>query len=94
MSLSLISGKLGFLCDGYIASIEHCCVSMIVKCTFFAMCIASLLLDASSKMIFAMYVTSLLLKRHSTQSCTIATNFMLEYYSYYTIKMPKHVTVE
>ena len=61
MPLTLISGKLAFLHDGYIAAIEHCCVPMVVKHTLFAKCIVSFLLGASFDMIFAMHVRSLLL---------------------------------
>ena len=61
MSLFLVSGKLAFLHDGYIAVIENCCAPIAVKCTLFPMRIASLLLGTSFNMIFAMHVTSLLL---------------------------------
>ena len=47
MSLSLVSGKLGFLHDGYIVAIGNCCVAIAVKCTLFPTCIASLLLGIS-----------------------------------------------
>ena len=62
MSLSLISGKSAFLHDaGYIATIENCCASMVVKHTLFAICVASLPLGASFNTIFSMHVMSLLL---------------------------------
>ena len=47
MSLFLVSGKLAFLHDGNIAAIENCCAPIVVKCTLFATCIASLLLGTS-----------------------------------------------
>ena len=56
MSLSVVSGKLAFLHDGYIAAIENCCLPMIGKHTLFATCIVSLLLGTLFKMIFAMCV--------------------------------------
>ena len=58
MSLSLISGKLAFLHDGYIAVLENYCMCMVVKYRLFAMCIASLLLGISFNMILAMRITS------------------------------------
>ena len=61
VSLSLISGKLAFLHDGDIATIENCCVPMVVKRTLFVTHVASLLLGASFNTIFAMRVMSLLL---------------------------------
>ena len=60
MSLSLVSGKLAFLHDGYIAAIENCCVPMIVKCTLFAMCAASFILGPLFNMVFATRVIFLL----------------------------------
>ena len=45
----------------YIAAIENCCASMVVKCTLFAMRVASLLLGALFNTIFATRVTLLLL---------------------------------
>ena len=32
VSLSVVSGKLAFLHDDYIATIENCCAPMVVKC--------------------------------------------------------------
>ena len=63
MSLSLVSGKLAFLHDGYIAiaAIENYCASMVIKCTLFTMRVVSLLLGASFNTIFATPVMSLLL---------------------------------
>ena len=61
MSLSLVSGKLAFLHDGYIATIENCCAPMVVKCILFATRGVSLLLGTSFNMIFAKCITSLLL---------------------------------
>ena len=61
MSLSLVSGKLAFPHDGYIAAIENYCVPMVFKCTLFAMSVASLLLGASFNTIFVTHVTSSLL---------------------------------
>ena len=61
MSLSLVSGKLAFLYDGYIATIENCCAPKVTKGTLFAMYIALLPLGTSFNMILAMCVTSLLL---------------------------------
>ena len=52
MSLSLVSGKLTFLHDSYIAAIENCCVPMVVKCTLFATHVALLLLGALFNAIF------------------------------------------
>ena len=60
MSLSLFSGKLAFLHDGYIAAIENCCERIAVKLTFFPMRVESLLLGSLFNTIFATYVTSLL----------------------------------
>ena len=60
MSLSLISDKLAFLHDRYIAAIENCCASMVVKCTFFATHIASLPLGASFNTIFAISIMSVI----------------------------------
>ena len=61
MSLSLISGKLDFLHDVYVAAIENCCAPIVINCTLFAMRVVLLLLGASFNMIFAMHITSLLL---------------------------------
>ena len=47
MLLSLVSGKSTFLHDaGYIATIENCCVPIVVKRMLFATRVASLLLGA------------------------------------------------
>ena len=73
MSLSIVSGKSAFLHDGYIATIENCCASMVVKHTLFAMHIVSLLLGALFNMIFATHVMSLLLIRHLVQHGFVAT---------------------
>ena len=61
VSLSLVSDKLAFLHDGYIAAIKNCCASTAVKCTLFPMCVASLQLGALFNTIFATGFTSLLL---------------------------------
>ena len=61
MSLSLVSGKLAFLHDGYIATIENCCAPMERKCILFTTYVASLLLGASFNMILVTHVLSLLL---------------------------------
>ena len=62
MSLFLISGNSFLLHDaGYIASIENCCASMVVRHTLFATCVVSLPLGASFNTIFSMHITSLLL---------------------------------
>ena len=61
MSLSLFSGKLAFLHDGYIAAIENCCVPNAVKCTLFPTHVLSLLLGALFNVILAMCLTLLLL---------------------------------
>ena len=61
MSLSLVSGKSAFLHDDYIATIENCCASTVVKCTLFPTHVASLLLGASFNTIFATLIMSLLL---------------------------------
>ena len=44
MSLSLVSGKLAFLHDGYIVAIENCCAPTAVKRTLMPTRVASLLL--------------------------------------------------
>ena len=61
MSLSLVSSKLAFLHDGYIAAIENCGVPIAVKRTLFSMRVVSLLLGTLFNTIFASRVTSLLL---------------------------------
>ena len=60
MSLSLISGKLAFLHDAYIAAIENCYAPIAFKSAFFPTCVASLLLGALFTMIFALRVMLLL----------------------------------
>ena len=88
MSLSLVSGNSAFLHDGYIAAIENCCVLTAVKRTLFPTHIASLLLGASFNMIFAMCLTSLLLGALFNTKLLLQ-NFILERYSYNTIKCLK-----
>ena len=59
--LSLVSGKLAFLHDGYIAAIDKCCAPIAVKRTLFPTCVVSLLLGTSFDTIFATHIMSLLL---------------------------------
>ena len=73
MSLSLVSGKLTFLHDSYIAATENRCVSMVVKYTLFATHVASLLLGALFSAIFVMHVISLLYIRRLIQHKVVAT---------------------
>ena len=80
VSLCLISGRLAFLHDGYIATIENCCVPMVVKRTLFTMRIVSLLLGTSFNMIFATHIMSLLLGT-SFNTKLYLHNFVLEHYS-------------
>ena len=69
MSLSLISDKLAFLHDGYIATIENYWVPMVVKHTLFATYVASLLLG-----IFRIcYVYNVIVIRHLIQHKVVAT---------------------
>ena len=58
--MHLLSGKLAFMYGYYIATIEHRCVAMVVKHTFFTI-LASLQLGFSFNTIFSMHITSLLL---------------------------------
>ena len=73
MSLSLVSGKLAFLHDGYIAVIENCCAPMVVKHTLFAMCVASLLLGTPFNTIFATH--NVIVIRRFIQQEVVATEF-------------------
>ena len=61
VSLPLVAGYSAFLHDGYLVAIENYCAPMVVQCTLFAMCIASLLLGTLFNTIFAKKVKSLLL---------------------------------
>ena len=92
MSLSLVSGKLTFLHDSYIAATENRCVSMVVKCTLFTTHVASLLLGALFNAIFVMHVISLLYIRRLIQHKVVATKlhtWALAIATSYMIKMPK-----
>ena len=80
MSLSLVSGKLDFLHDGYIAATENCCVSMVVNRTIFATSVASLLLGTSFNTIFAKRTMSLLLGASFNTKLWLQ-NFILEHYT-------------
>ena len=93
MSLSVVSVKSAFLHEGYIAAIENCGAPIAVKHTLFPMHVVSLLLGISFNTIFAMHVTSLLLGASFNTKLWLQ-NFILEHYSYYTIKCLKRVTVD
>ena len=73
MSLSLVSGKLAFLHDGYIAAIENCCAPIAVKHTLFSMRVASLLLGDSFNTVFAIYIRNIIVIRHLVQYEVVAT---------------------
>ena len=70
MSLSLVSGKLAFLHDGYIAAIENCCSPMVVKHTSFATPIVSLLLGVPRSTRSSSYRTLYLSTIANTRDCT------------------------
>ena len=61
VSLSLVSGKLAFLHDGYIVANKNCYAPAAVKHTLFPMRVASLQLGALFNTIFSTHLTSLLL---------------------------------
>ena len=93
VSSSLVSGKLAFLHNGYIAAIENCYVPTAVKRTVFLTYIVSLLLGASFNTIFATCLMSLLLGVSFNTKLSLE-NFIFEHYSYYMIKCLKCVTVD
>ena len=93
MSLPLVSGKSAFLHDGYIVAIENCCAPTAVKRTLMPTHVASLPLDASLNTLFAMRLMSLLLGASFNTKLQLQ-NFILEHYSYYTIKCLKRDTMD
>ena len=80
MSLSLVSGKLDFLHNGYVAAMENYHAPMVVKCTLFTTCVASQLLGTLVNMIFAMRIMSLLLGTYFNMKLYLK-NFILKHYS-------------
>ena len=61
LSCYRVSGKLAFLHDGYIVTIENCCVPIAVKRKLFSTRVASLVLGTSFNSVFATHVMLLLL---------------------------------
>ena len=80
---SLVQCKSTFLHHaGYIAAVKNCCASMIVKWALFAIRVASRVLGAWFNTII-FYMCNVIVFRHLVQHKAVATEFILEHYSYY-----------